>query len=181
MSCSHQVNKNHQQRCNALTTWPVVGAALTTPVSHAPQATWCVTCEMAWHILYAASADNPGCITPSLNIVHTLATLAFWTSFRRNLLHPDILPWQCQTHILRLRACHRKQTSLRRSRASQLQDYLVLASSANNTCQTAPRLSSMTMSGTSWPSSGCISTVETCCCSATYRWYNGSNPCTHEN
>ena len=122
MSCSHQVNKNHQQRCNALTTWPVVGAALTTPVSHAPQATWCVTCEMAWHILYAASADNPGCITPSLNIVHTLATLAFWTSFRRNLLHPDILPWQCQTHILRLRACHRKQTSLRRSRASQLQD-----------------------------------------------------------
>lgn len=76
---------------------------------------------MAWHILYAASADNPGCITPSLNIVHTLATSAFWTSFRQNLLQPDILPWQCQ-HILRLRACHRKQTSLRRSRTSQMQD-----------------------------------------------------------
>ena len=57
---------------------------------------------------------------------------------------------------------------------------LVLASSANSTCRTAPRLSSMTMSGTSWPSSGCISTVATCCCSATYTWYHRSNPCTHD-
>ena len=43
---------------------------------YSPWAMCCVTCDMAWHALYAASAVNPACISPFLNNAQTVAT---WT------------------------------------------------------------------------------------------------------